>query len=234
MFGGRARRTALALGGRAGWGRDQEGIVLLVEGPLGPLRLWLILLILLLHQRDWGGVEKSKRGRGWKPSGQALSLRPPPPGQARNLEIGDSLASPGQVCLGPGASPQLSSLHADTSWGLGSRKWGPEAPWPNPTLPGTPPPQLGVTAILWDTWSPAQPRHLSPGAVPHSSLLLAPSGARSVAPQQLPEPLPQAADREGAGPVKAAGDIPQIPTLGSSWLIRGRLGFVGSAARISN
>ena len=48
---GRGRRTALALGGGAG---DREGIVLLVGGRPGPLRLWLILLILLLHQRDGG------------------------------------------------------------------------------------------------------------------------------------------------------------------------------------
>lgn len=71
----RGRRTALALGGGAG---GQEGIVLLVGGRPGPLRLWLILLILLLHQRDGGRVEKSKRGRGWRPSGPAAPRVPSP------------------------------------------------------------------------------------------------------------------------------------------------------------
>lgn len=66
------------LWGGGGGAGDREGVVLLVRGRPGPLRLWLILLILLLHQGDGGGVKKSKRGRGWRPSGQAIALRPFP------------------------------------------------------------------------------------------------------------------------------------------------------------
>lgn len=134
--------------------------MLLVGGPPGPLGLWLILLILLLHQRDWGEVEKSKRGRGWKPSGQALGLRPLPvkeeqciPPNPHHLPtlhprqgtwvLETACSVLGKVPWGPNGTPPLSSLHADTSGDLGSRKWGPEALWPNPTLPGTSHPSWG-------------------------------------------------------------------------------------------
>lgn len=82
-------------------------------------------------------MEKSNRGRGWRPSGQALGQRALPlkeeecipfPLAGRNLEVGDNLASSEQGYLGPNARSQLSSLPAATSWGLGSRKGGPEAP----------------------------------------------------------------------------------------------------------
>lgn len=56
-----------------GAGRDKERIVLLVGGRSGPLRLWLILLIFLLHQRVGGGVEKSK----WE---EGLGTKRPNPG----------------------------------------------------------------------------------------------------------------------------------------------------------
>lgn len=104
-----------------------------------------------------------------------------------------------------------------------------------PTLPCQgPPTPAGDGSYPLGCPKPHQPCYPSPGASPHSSLLLAPSGALSVASQQLPGPLPQAAGREGTGPVRAARAAPQIPTLGSSWLIRGGRGFVGSATRISN
>lgn len=118
---GRGRRTTLALGGGA---RDREGIVLLVGGRPGPLRLWLILPILLLHQRDGGGVEKSKRGRGWRPSGQARPRDPypsrrnsacPSPWAEEKPGSWGHLGCSGQGCLAPSAGPHLSSLPAPTS-----------------------------------------------------------------------------------------------------------------------
>ena len=94
---------------------------------------------------------------------------------------------------------------------------------PKLSLPGTSHPSRG------------RPKpHPSPGAVLHNSLLQAPSGVRSAAPRQLPGPLPLAAGREETGPLRPAGHAPQIPTLGSFWLIGGRLGFVGNATRIFN
>lgn len=84
--------------------------MLLVGGPPGPLGLWLILLILLLHQRDWGEVEKSKRGRGWEPSGQALGLRP--------LPVKEEQCTP--------LSPRQGTFELETAWPvLGRDPWGP-------------------------------------------------------------------------------------------------------------
>lgn len=61
MFGGKGIRTALALGSEE-WGGDREGIVLLVRGPRGPLRLWLVFLIFLLRQREgWNRKEHKAR-----------------------------------------------------------------------------------------------------------------------------------------------------------------------------
>lgn len=107
-LGERGRRTALVLGDGAG---DREGIVLLVGGPPGPLRLWLILLILLLHQRDGGGVGKSKRGRGWRPSGQVLA--------PRLLSLKEEQHMP--LSLGRGGTWKLGT--AGTFLGRGA--WGP-------------------------------------------------------------------------------------------------------------
>lgn len=223
----RGRRTALALGGGAG---GREGIVLLVGGRPGPLRLWLILLILLLHQRDGGRVEKSKRGRGWRPSGPAAPRVPSP--TRKNSErpslwagerpriwgrLGCSWAGvPETQRQAPSVLPPCCHL-----WGLGSGSL--ETHWPKLILPGNSQP----------SWGCPKP-HPSPAAVPHNSLLQAPSRARSAAPQQLPGPLPLAAGREETRPLTPAGHAPQIPTLGRFWLIGGRLGFVGSATRIFN
>lgn len=74
--------------------------------------------------------------------------------------MGHSLASPGHWYLGLSDRPHLSSLPAATSWGLGSRKEGPEFSRPNPTLPSTFHP-AGISAILLDTQSPPSP------ATPH-------------------------------------------------------------------
>lgn len=115
-LGVRGRRTALVLGDGAG---DREGIVLLVGGRPGPLRLWLILLILLLHQRDGGGVGKSKRGRGWRPSGHVLAPRllplkeeqcmPLSLGRGRTWKLGQLglpwAGVPGPQCLAPSVLP---------------------------------------------------------------------------------------------------------------------------------
>ena len=123
---GRGRRTALALGGGAG---DREGIVLLVGGRPGPLRLWLILLILLLHQRDGGRVERAKeegvgdqvarpRPQTLRPPGGIVNA--PPPGQGRDLEFGDGWDVPGQGCLRPSDRLHLPSIPAAS---LGSGVW---------------------------------------------------------------------------------------------------------------
>lgn len=161
------------------------------------------------------------RPESLRPPGRIVNA--PPSGQGRDLEFGDGWDVPGQGCLRPSDRLHLSSLPAAISgvWGLGSGSL--ETHWPKLILPGTSHP----------SWGCPKP-HPSPAAVPHNSLLQAPSGARSAAPQQLPGPLPLAAGREETRPLRPAGHAPQIPTLGRFWLIGGRLGFVGSATRIFN
>lgn len=100
-------------------------------------------------------------------------MHTPPPWQGTNLEVGKGLDIPGQGCLRPSARPHLFSLPAATSWGLGSRKGGPEAPCPTLPCQRSPTP-AGMAAIFRDAQSPTQPCRPSPGAVPHNSPLLAP------------------------------------------------------------
>lgn len=144
VCGGRGRRTTLALGA---WAGDREGIVLLVGGRPGPLRLWLILLILLLHQRDgveWGRAKEEGVG---DPSGQILALRllplkeekcmPLSLGRGGTWKVGTAGTFLGRVAWGPVLGPICppSLLPPPRAWG--SRKRGCQVPWPNPILPGT-------------------------------------------------------------------------------------------------
>lgn len=155
---------------------------------------------------EWGRAKEEGVG---DPSGQILALRllplkeeqcmPLSLGRGGTWKVGTAGTFLGRVAWGPVLGPICppSLLPPPRAWG--SRKRGCQVPWPNPIYRGPPTP-AGDSGNLLDAQSPTQPCHPSPGVVPHNSPLLAPSGARSAAPQQLPGPLPLAAGREGTGP----------------------------------
>lgn len=125
MFGGKGRRTALALGGEE-WGGDKEGIVLLVRGPSWTLTP--LARIPDIPPASEGGVEQRRAQRkSWRRSGQVQPARipshqggtmfVPPPGLGEAWSWGQlryyKAVVPGGLALGA-----ICHLPSSASWTL--------------------------------------------------------------------------------------------------------------------